>query len=352
VARKKKKREQLTVPLDSAAAAPSTSVGTSQPTADLAAEAEPRRPVENLDDDLADLDEVGRNDSYDSLVAAVAEMEDEAEVRALAPGYGRPPEPDAGDEEIHDLDADDDRAGGIDRLIAEVGRGAPLEEAAAEPEDELPIIDLDEDVPAGAPRQSVADGTSRVDPDLSHLARAAAAGGVDQAEPRALPLDLSGDVSTPEARARLLAQALAHAEHKEARYRVPLADTRRAARWKSAAAVALLALAGVVAIAPPSWVRPEPPAQLGDAARDRGIRLALLLQAQQVEAYRVRAQQLPASLDDLPMRLAGLRYTRSGRSYQLVGFTPLGDAIIYDAADPSPEFRVLLGSLMSNDPAR
>jgi hypothetical protein len=154
-----------------------------------------------------------------------------------------------------------------------------------------------------------------------------------------------GEVSTPEARARLLAEALAHAEHKEARYRVPSADARRVARLKSAAASVLIVAAGVVALSPPAWVRPEPPAALSEGARARGIRLALLLQAHQIESYRVRTQQLPVSLDDLPVALDGLRYARSGRSYQLVAFTAAGDPIVYDAADPSPVFRVLEGEL-------
>ena len=311
------------------------------PPAGHAAEVEPQGPVENLD---VGLDEDGGGDSYESLVAALAEMEDG---RPAAAGNRRPSEPDAGPAEIHDLDEDDGRAGGIDRLIAEVGRGSPALRPPVEPEAELPIIDLDDDVPFAASGRSPADGASGT-ADLSRLARAAGAGASEEKEPPPIPLDLFADVSTPEARARLLAEALAHAEHKEARYRVPLADTRRAARWKSAAAAAMLLLAGIVAIAPPALVRPELPAGLGDEALEHGIRMALLLQAQQVEAYRVRTQQLPGSLDDLPMRLAGLRYTRSGRSYQLVGFTPGGDAIVYDAADPAPSFRMLLGSLMSH----
>jgi len=59
----------------------------------------------------------------------------------------------------------------------------------------------------------------------------------------------------------------------------------------------------------------------------------------------VRTQQLPVSLDALPMQLGGVRYTRSGRSYQLVTFTPDGGAIVYDATDPSPAFRVPEGAL-------
>jgi hypothetical protein len=210
--------------------------------------------------------------------------------------------------------------------------------------EDVPVVDLDADLPAATPRRA-APGTAQEPSDLTRLARAAAAGGADDSELPAVPLDLFGDVSTPEARARLLAQALAHAEHKEARYRVPLADTRRAARWKSFGAAVMLVLAGGVAVAPPAWVQPEPPTVLSAAARARGIHLALLLQAQQIEAYRVRTQRLPGSLDDLPVALAGIRYTMSGRTYQLVAFTPDGGPIVYDAANPAPTFRALESAL-------
>jgi hypothetical protein len=251
-------------------------------------------------------------------------------------------------EEVHDLD-DEGATASVDRLVAQVGRGAPAAPTTEEPEEDVPVIDLDEDVPV-TPTRGTSRRTTQPTADMERLARAAAAGAIDDPEPPPIPLDL-GAVSTPEARARLLAQALAHAEGKEARYRVPLADARRVARLKSGVAALLLVAAGLVAIGPPAWVRPEPPASLAEGARARGIRLALLLQAHQIEAHRVRTQQLPVSLDDLPMKLDGLRYARSGRSYQLVAFMPDGDAIVYDAADPSPAFRVLESALMSTHQA-
>jgi hypothetical protein len=272
----------------------------------------------------------------------VAGLQDQPPARPTGRN-GRPQEAEVEAESVLDLD-DDDAAANVDRLIAQVGRSRPAAPPAREVEEEdVPVIDLDEDVQA-TPARAASAAAVQPTANMERLARAAAAGAFDDLDPPPIPLDL-GDVSTPEARARLLAEALAHAEHKEARYRVPLADARHVARLKSAAAAVLIVAAGVVAVAPPAWVQPEPPASLTEGERAQGIRLALLLQAQQVEAYRVRTQQLPASLDELPVKLDGVRYARSGRSYQLVGFTPDGDAIVYDAADPSPPFRVLEGAL-------
>jgi hypothetical protein len=54
----------------------------------------------------------------------------------------------------------------------------------------------------------------------------------------------------------------------------------------------------------------------------------------------VRFQRLPNSLDELPWRLDGLRFVRSGnRAYQLIGYERDGNAIIYDSVNPSLEFR-------------
>lgn len=330
-------------PAEPVAAAPTPSIeATRVESPSVAAGSEDDVDAESLDDDLAADEGV----SYESLIAAVAGMEDEATSAPSATnGRGRRTEDAVEDvEEVLDLDDDPAPTDGLDRLIAQVGRAAPADVRPAVEEDDVPVIDLDDEEPATPMRVRSPVPKAQAQPDLSRLAKAAAAGAVEDIEEPAVPLDL-GDISTPEARARLLAEALAHAEHQEARYRVPLADTRRVARWKSVAASVLLVLAGVVAVSPPAWVRPAPPAQLSDAARARGIRLALLLQAQQVEAYRVSTQSLPASLDDLPVALTGIRYAMSGRSYQLVAFAPDGSAIVYDAADPSPAFRALEGAL-------
>ncbi len=210
-----------------------------------------------------------------------------------------------------DLDADLDDEVGVDRLIAETLASAGVEKV---PTTEAPV-----EAPAAEPSTvPAADGQETVagaEPDL-------------------------GPISSPELRDRLLAEALAHAEHKDARYRVPFSGITSVVGWKLLAASLILLVAGAVAALPPAWATPEAPAAMDASERARSLRSALLLEAQQVEAFRVRNQRLPASLDEVPVRLPGIRYVRSGaRAYQLVTHDVDGSAVIFDSASPTPAFR-------------
>jgi hypothetical protein len=101
-------------------------------------------------------------------------------------------------------------------------------------------------------------------------------------------------------------------------------------------------VAAVAAVAPPSWVRPEPPAQIDATEQARSIRSALLIQAQQIDAHRVRTQRLPNGLEELPVALPGVRYVRSGnRSFQLIAYQSDGRSIVFDSTNPAPEFERL-----------
>jgi hypothetical protein len=247
-----------------------------------------------------------------------------------------------------DLDDDGDTADAAARLIAETLATSGDSHDVAEEEE--PAIDLDEDAPRTLPASAPATAPSAppteapphplpalAAPTAEREAEPAAA----DAEPDEDAIDL-GPVSSPEVRDRLLAAALAHSEHKDARYRVPSPDRTSTIRWKVLLIAVLLLLAGALALAPPAWVRPEPPAALNTADRLRYLRIALLLQAEQVEAFRVRSQRLPATLDELPSRLPGVRYVRSGnRAYQLIVYETDGNAVVYDSASPAPPFWAL-----------
>ena len=232
---------------------------------------------------------------------------------------------------VVDLDADIDDGGATDEvelLIAETLAIAPEEDGDADPDE--PAIDLDAEL-GEAPGERPVTETEAAPTEAEPAPTEAAPAPADSARQE---IDL-GPVSSSEVRDRLLAAALAHAEHKDARYRVPFAGPTSTARWKLLAASVVLLAAGVAAVAPPGWARPDPPAQLGAADRAHSLRVALVLQAQQVEAFRVRAQRLPAALDEVGAVLPGVRYVRSGnRAYQLIVYEADGNAIVYDSASP------------------
>jgi hypothetical protein len=168
--------------------------------------------------------------------------------------------------------------------------------------------------------------------------------------PDEMVIDL-GESSTPEERDRLLAAAFAHSEMQEAIYRVPVA-TGRVGRIKAGIASVILLLAAAVAVAPPGVVVPPAPPQISAEDRLRGIRLGLLLQAEQVEAYRARTQELPETLADLPFVLPNIRFVRSSeRLYQLIGYTDRGEAVVYDSSVPAPAFARLRPSWVAEPDA-
>jgi hypothetical protein len=166
--------------------------------------------------------------------------------------------------------------------------------------------------------------------------------------PGELVLDL-GEGTTEEERDRLLAAALAHVEMQDAIYRVP-SDSGAGRRWKGTIASSLFLLAALVVLVPPPAILPAPAATLSSADHLHGLRVSLLLQSQQIEAFRTREGRLPDSLDEVATALPGIRFVKSNnRLYQLVAYTPAGDAIVYDSASPEPEFQALAATWASTD---
>lgn len=278
---------------------------------------------------------------------------DEAvEDTSRAEGEGAEDAEAAGSDPVEDLDAvlDDDDEDDLDRLIALTVAGAEAEDDAEEVVAE-DLDDLEEVLGAEEPEPTTVELEDETPVALPEGAPSSLASPARGPWPTGEPtrtgpeaeIDLEdvvdlGPESTPELRDRLLAQALAHAETQDARYRVPFSDSRRSGRWKASIATILFLVAGAVAVAPPTWARPESPARIGPASREHSTRLALLLQAQQVDAYRIRFQRIPASLDELPIHLPGVRLVRSNRAYQLVAYAGDGQRIVYDSSDPDPSF--------------
>ena len=98
----------------------------------------------------------------------------------------------------------------------------------------------------------------------------------------------------------------------------------------------------MIGVWPPGLLVPEPPPTLTEQDAIVGLRVTLLLQAQQIEAFRVAEERLPASLEEAGPAFDGVRYVRSGnRLYQLVAYRPDGEPLIFDSASPAPEFQAL-----------
>ena len=233
-----------------------------------------------------------------------------------------------------DLDESYDR----DQLIAEAIAFAEADESGADPEtladtaseesDEEPThvtsLTLPSD-PGAAARPVI--GTDALEA-LAAMSRQ----GVTL--PGELVLDL-GEATTDGDRDRLLAAALAQVEMQDAVYRVAGNADRTSRRWKGVLASMLIVVAMAVGVRPPGWIVPEPPAALTNADQLQGVRVTLLLQAQQIEVFQARQERLPESLAEVAVTFPGVRFVKSNnRVYQLVSYTPSGEAVLYDSATP------------------
>lgn len=217
-----------------------------------------------------------------------------------------------------DLDDPESRA----ELIAAASESGPASEEPSTAEARTGS-DADEDAPLIGPDALVA---------LDELRQEGVA-----TVPGELVLEL-GETSSPEERDRLLAAALAHVEMQDAIYRVPI-ESSTSRRWKGLLAATLFLTALFLGGFPPAFLVPDAASPLTTAERTRGIRAALLMQAEQIEAFRTREERLPRSLSEVETALPDIRFVRSSnRLYQLIAYTPEGRSVVYDSASPDPSF--------------
>lgn len=321
------------------------------------ASAEPPTPVDAVIDVDEDLDDpLARAE----LVAAVAglDMGPETEDSPNSPGDLPPDEGVLGDAEAAADDApvsaDDAPVPADDAPTEADDTSAQTLEASADPDDAKDMADaVTEDASAssgsdiegaGEPDTDAAYGVTAAEEDQRPLIGPDALVALSEFRqegvatlPEELVLDL-GDATTPEERDRLLAAALAHVEMQDAIYRVPL-ESGASRRWKGLIASAVFLFALVLVGLPPAFLVPEAPPSLTVAETGGGIRMALLMQAEQIEAFRARSGRLPSSIAEVETALPGVRYVRSSnRVYQLIAYTPAGDAVVYDSSSPDPSF--------------
>jgi len=91
-------------------------------------------------------------------------------------------------------------------------------------------------------------------------------------------------------------------------------------KWMLPLGINLAVFAIYLLIAPPAWVTIHPIEGPPPAEQELSLRTAMFLQAQRIEAYRLRHGSLPDSLADAGSPMPGVTYDRIGLdSYQLFG---------------------------------
>lgn len=109
-------------------------------------------------------------------------------------------------------------------------------------------------------------------------------------------------------------------------------------RWMLPLGINLAVLAVYLLIAPPRWVVVNPIEAPDPAHQVQDLRLAMYMQIQRVEAYRLQHGELPQALEDAGSTVPGVEYLRQGSSqYQLVG-TAGDQAVVYDSTESAADF--------------
>lgn len=288
--------------------------------------------------DEAEKDGPGEIDDDAPAVIDVEEELDDPEARAelIAAAAGLAADEEGGDDAGGGDGGDDDRSSAVDDTAAEQGDDAPqkgLTGADSAVEDEA-LTTPDE-------------GSEEEDGPLIGRAALAALHEFRREGVATMPEELVielGETVPQEERDRLLAAALSHVHMQEAIYRVPT-ESGTSRRWKGLIASFVLVAAVFVAGLPPAFLVPEAPTTLSVEERMRGLRVSLLVQAEQIEAFRVRENRLPDSLSEVRSALPGIRFVKSNdRLYQLVAYMPDGEPVVYDSAFPDAVFADVAGS--------
>lgn len=110
-------------------------------------------------------------------------------------------------------------------------------------------------------------------------------------------------------------------------------------KWMLPVGIQLAVLAVYLLISPPGWVVVHPIEAPDPAVSEQSLRLAMYMQSQRIEAYRLNNGRLPASLDEIGASVSpGVEYQLQGTNeYRLVG-TNGPAALIYDSTESPAEF--------------
>lgn len=146
--------------------------------------------------------------------------------------------------------------------------------------------------------------------------------------------------------AEAVAAVLVHAAAKDKAAHAK-APPKKQPKWMLPLGVNLAVLAVYLLLAPPAWVVVNPIEGPDPAKQVQGLRVAMYMQAQAIEAYKINNGRLPATLADAaefgPSYADKMDYVRQGEQYQLV--TTAGDqALVYDSAGPNADIEAAVAA--------
>ncbi|MFQ5538484.1 MAG: hypothetical protein ACE5GJ_13655 [Gemmatimonadota bacterium] len=146
--------------------------------------------------------------------------------------------------------------------------------------------------------------------------------------------------------ADVVAAVLQHAAEREksAHAKPP---PKKQPKWMLPLGINLSVLALYLLIAPPSFVTMNPIEGPDQASQEESMRVAMWLQAQQIEKYRIDHGRLPETVAELGRTLPqGMEYHRTGDSFQLIGV--VGDTpVVYDSSQPQGDFEGVVAGRLS-----
>lgn len=109
-------------------------------------------------------------------------------------------------------------------------------------------------------------------------------------------------------------------------------------KWLLPLGIQLSVIALYLLVLPPKWVTVNPIQVQDPTVAVQQLRLAMWLQAQRVDAYRLEHGRLPEQLADAGSTIEGVEYHRQGMSeYQLVA-TVGEEALVYDSTESPEDF--------------
>ncbi len=110
-------------------------------------------------------------------------------------------------------------------------------------------------------------------------------------------------------------------------------------KWMLPLGIQLAVIAMYLLISQPGWINMHPIEGPDRETLEEGLREAMFVQSQQIEAYRQDTGRLPSSLDELPgSPQPGVEYQLQGtQEYSLVG-TNGEAALIYESTEPAQDF--------------